>query len=367
MMKCIKKLIGIIKWIFIVLILLVLLILLVRFIGMQINKITPSGGINEEMYIDVNGTKQWISIYGKDKSNPVMLYVHGGPGIATSGFDYPVLRKLADDYTVVNWDQRGSGKSQMKYPFDGYVTPELLREDIYEVAKYVLDKTGKEKLTILGSSWGTLYGGDFALSHPELVECYIGTSQVVDYQDICIRLKESALEWSKDDEVFYKLVESYDPYVFSQDEIDKSTAIRKKYCQNDNILKDGDFNILAAMFFNPYYSLKDLYDYIKVFTSGKMPHAYEKFLYDASQKTPKVGSIQEFSLKDRTEYPMPVYIRMGSKDYQSNPDQPKEYFDIITAPDKEFEYVDGGHFMPFIDSEGLAAFVHKVRERSASY
>ena len=365
-MKCLKIILGIFKWIFIVLISLVLLIFIVRFIGQQINKLTPSGGINEEMYIDINGTKQWISIYGRDKSNPVMLYVHGGPGIATSGFDYPVLRKLADDYTVVNWDQRGAGKSQMKYPFDGYVTPELLREDIYEVAEYVLDKTGKEKLTVLGSSWGTLYGGDFALSHPELVECYIGTSQVVDYQDIYIRLKEAALEWSKDDAEFHKLVESYDPLVFSQEEIDKSTAIRKKYCQNDNILKDGDFNILAAMFFNPYYSLKDLYGYINVFASGKMPSAYEKFIYDASQEKPTIGGIQDFSLKARTEYPMPVYIRTGNKDYQSNPDQPKEYFDMITAPDKEFEYVDGGHFLPFIDSEGLAVFVHKVREHSAT-
>ena len=59
---------------------LLMVLFLVRAIGKAIYNQTPQGGINESMYIDVNGTKQWISIYGDDIDNPVLLYLHGGPG-----------------------------------------------------------------------------------------------------------------------------------------------------------------------------------------------------------------------------------------------------------------------------------------------
>ena len=79
--------------------------------GKAIYSKTPDGSINKSMYIDVNGTKQWIHIYGEDIDNPVLLYLHGGSGPATSDIDYAFTRKWADVYTVVTWDQRNCGKS----------------------------------------------------------------------------------------------------------------------------------------------------------------------------------------------------------------------------------------------------------------
>ena len=91
-----------------------MLFFLVRIIGKSINSRTPNGGINESMYIEVNNSKQWINIYGQDLDNPVLLYLHGGPGSATSQLDYTFTRKWADVYTVVTWDQRNCGKSYNK-------------------------------------------------------------------------------------------------------------------------------------------------------------------------------------------------------------------------------------------------------------
>ena len=70
-----KKVFKVIKWIAIVICALLVVFFLVRAIGMAVNNRTPDGGINESMYIDVNGTKQWIDIYGEDKDNPVLLYL----------------------------------------------------------------------------------------------------------------------------------------------------------------------------------------------------------------------------------------------------------------------------------------------------
>lgn len=77
--------------------------------GKAIRRIAPKGGINETSYVEVNGQEMWISIYGKDVNNPVLLYLHGGLGYSSSYADYAILDQLADDYTIVNWDQRSGG------------------------------------------------------------------------------------------------------------------------------------------------------------------------------------------------------------------------------------------------------------------
>ena len=88
-----KKVIKVIKWMALVIGALLVVLFSVRAIGKAICNRVPDGGINESMYIDVNGTKQWINIYGEDIDNPVLLYLHGGPGSSTSHIDYAFTRK----------------------------------------------------------------------------------------------------------------------------------------------------------------------------------------------------------------------------------------------------------------------------------
>lgn len=104
----------ILKIILSTLLILIFLVLGLHFIGRSLNKSIPQGGINESMYVEINDTKQWINIYGEDINNPVLLYLHGGPGSATSEIDYAFTRKWADIFTVVTWDQRNCGKSYDK-------------------------------------------------------------------------------------------------------------------------------------------------------------------------------------------------------------------------------------------------------------
>lgn len=76
---------------------------IVRAIGKAIYNKTPDGGINELMYIDVNGTKQWMNIYGEDIDNPVLLYLHGGPGSATSVIDYAFTRNTKSQIAITGY------------------------------------------------------------------------------------------------------------------------------------------------------------------------------------------------------------------------------------------------------------------------
>ncbi len=106
--------------------------------------------------------------------------MHGGPGNPTSSIDWPALRRLAKDYTVVNWDQRDCGLTGIHDSQNTAITSEMMQQDIDRVTDFVLDYMNKDKLTVMGMSWGSKYGGDYAARHPEKVDCLICLSIALD-------------------------------------------------------------------------------------------------------------------------------------------------------------------------------------------
>lgn len=149
-------------------------LLIIRWIGRGVNNRVPDGGVNVSMYVDVNGSRQWIHIYGQDRNNPVLLYLHGGPGSATSLFDYAFTRKWSDVYTVVTWDQRGCGKSFDK-SHPETITADIMMSDGKVMTEYLRDFLQVDQITLLGHSWGSYLGANLALAYPEYYEAFIGT------------------------------------------------------------------------------------------------------------------------------------------------------------------------------------------------
>ena len=98
---------------------------------------------------------------------------YGGPGSATSAYDYAFTRKWADVYTVVTWDQRNCGKSYDEGQNNVALTYDLMMNDGKTVTEYILNYLGKEQLTLLGHSWGSYFGSNLALAYPEYYDCYI--------------------------------------------------------------------------------------------------------------------------------------------------------------------------------------------------
>jgi pimeloyl-ACP methyl ester carboxylesterase len=123
--------------------------------------------------------KQWISVRTKSTDNPILLFLHGGPGTAQISFSRKSQKRLEDEFIVVNWDQRGAGYSYSKSIVKGDMGIENFINDTEEMIKYLLKKFGKSKLFLAGHSWGSYLGIKTAGKHPELLWAYIGIGQII--------------------------------------------------------------------------------------------------------------------------------------------------------------------------------------------
>ena len=347
MIRRIKK---IFKVIIIAIISFIAIILVAHFIGRIINNRTPDGGINESMYVDINGTKQWINIYGQDKDNPVLLYLHGGPGSSTSIFDYVFTRKWSDVYTVVTWDQRGCGKSYDTSKTET-ITTDILMQDGKEITEFLLDYMGKDKITLLGHSWGSLYGANLALKYPEYYEAFIGTGQFIDPKENEQRLYDAAQEWSEGDEEGKAILAKWSP-----DKEDTLEAIQARNATLERygygMMKDGsDYNLYTTVIFNPNYSLKDYVGYIK--NGSKEFEPYLTFWAN--------DEMSKLSLLRKYEYKVAYYNINGDMDYQTNYQLACEYFDNVNAPYKEmFVMENATHGLLESRSEEFSEIIHTI-------
>ncbi len=341
------KVLRVVRNVLCVLAALLLLFLLVRFIGTGINGRTPSGGINESMYVEINGTKQWISIYGEDIDNPVLLYLHGGPGSSTSAFDYAFTRKWADVYTVVTWDQRNCGKSCEKDGDSASLTYDLMMDDGLSVTQYLIDYLDVEKIALLGHSWGTYYGCNLVLAHPEYYSCYIGAGQLVDMYENEVAFQEAAAEWAGNEEEALELLKTLTPDRLTPSHFEAKNRLMEKY--GYGMMRDGsDYSLPAAIIFNPYYSLADWIDYLSA-----DPSVYMDFIVS--------DEFDRFSLTGRAEYTVPFYNINGDCDYQTNYQLAQNYFEEIDAPYKKLCMMeDTTHGLLESKSEAFSDILHEI-------
>lgn len=329
---------------------LIFLVLGLHFIGRSLNKSIPQGGINESMYVEINGTKQWINIYGEDINNPVLLYLHGGPGSATSEIDYAFTRKWADIFTVVTWDQRNCGKSYDKNQNNIKLTREIFMEDGKEMTEFLRKYLGVEKISILGHSWGSLYGANLVQAHPNYYNLFIGTGQMVDIVENEKVFKEEALKWAANDEEDMVLLENYNPEEISLETIQTKNIILNKY--GYAMMKDGsDYNLFTTLLFNPNYSIKDWASYF-----GRDMKVYFDFY--------RSDEFKDFSLKGKYKYKIPYININGDMDYQANYKLAKEYFDRVEAVEKDLYFMENtSHGLMESKSEEFSELIHDIYDK----
>jgi pimeloyl-ACP methyl ester carboxylesterase len=146
--------------------------------------IQTANGINEASFVRIGGIDQWIQIRGQDRANPVLLWLNGGPGFSTIPSTLR-FRGWEKYFTVVMWDQRGEGKTFQRSGTSVAPTMTItqMAEDGLEVARYLRTHLHKDKIILLGHSWGSILGTHMASREPDLFYAYVGTGQVSRLKD----------------------------------------------------------------------------------------------------------------------------------------------------------------------------------------
>src|SRR5580765_8506762 len=142
--------------------------------------VTGRDPIDEAKYVEVGGIEQWITIRGEDRHNPVLLFLHGGPGDATNPWGYAGFRSWLKKFTVVQWDQRGAGRTLGKNgPSLGpTITVDRMVRDGIELTELLRTTLKQDKVILVGHSWGSILGVLMVKARPDLFRAFVGTGQV---------------------------------------------------------------------------------------------------------------------------------------------------------------------------------------------
>jgi len=128
---------------------------------------------------ELNGIKQRLVIEGKNDQKPILLFLHGGPGFGSTGYSKRFVKELRNDFIIVQWDQRNSGATKVWNDESTPLSLDLMHKDTEEVVSYLLSEFNREKLYLVGFSWGSFLGIHYAKNHPEKLHAYVSVSGLV--------------------------------------------------------------------------------------------------------------------------------------------------------------------------------------------
>ena len=318
-------------------------------------------GIDLMETVEIGGIQQVLYFRGQRTENPVILFLHGGPGGTHMSFIHKYQYPLEYDFTIVNWDQRNTAKTY--YANDPKVvlgTMGLQRalDDAYEVTQYVKQKLGKDKIMLLGHSWGSVLGTMMALAHPEDYSALLCIGQPTNMTDSERALYERTLEvvrasGNRRDIAALEAIAPYSSQIkFDQKantQLVKLRGIQAKY----KVVMDLDAKLFLAATTSPYCSTRENLQFLfvsQLHSQGELLH----FL------------MEDFNIFDySTNYDIPVYYIIGEKDWQTPFELLREYFDKISAPDKAVFFIpDAGHFTILDNPEAFnRVLVEEIKPR----
>ena len=289
---------------------------------------TKSGNlaVEEFTFIPVNGTTQGLLIRAADASKPVLLYIHGGPGQSLVPWAHVATKDLVKDFIVVYWDQRGAGLS-----YDNKIPKETMSighfiEDARSVTAYLKKRFDKQKILLLGHSWGSNLGLRVVQKCPADYYAYIGVGQVVHSRQQAWLgvewLKRRLLEAGTEDEK--SLIPGMEQDNFA------NRALLSKYGGHVHNISGPAF--LRIMKTSPYFPEKYTNE---LFEKGVV---FSMFLREEIRRT------NFFIQIPRVE--VPTFFFLGRWDYVTPTEPVVEYFQDLEAPRKEIVWFEkSGHRM----------------------
>lgn len=237
----------------------------------QLTAYTPpidaENGIAEMIELELNDRKQWISIRSWDKNNPVLLFLAGGPGGTQMATVRHELMELEKYFVVVNWDQPGSGKSYYAEKTHN-ITVETYIQDGYALTEYLTKRFSKNKIYLIGESWGSALGIFLVSKYPQFYHALIGTGQMIDFAETERMDYAMAMEIAQnngDAELVEKLTANGEPPYYGKNVTWKS-AVYLNYLSmvmtNNPKIHNSGYNTLRDIY-SPEYGLLDKINYVR--------------------------------------------------------------------------------------------------------
>ncbi len=326
--------------------------------------IPPATGIEILEAPSINGAQQWVQIRGRDRRNPVLLFIHGGPGMPMMPWAHLFQPEWEFAFTVAQWDQRGAGLTskvaQASVPPPAGRVIETHIEDAYQVARYVAARTGQPRIGIVAHSWGSIIGLELVRRHPELFYAYVGTGQILDRHAEERAGVEFVARRAREEGNQQALTElaSLQPYpeslAASADEQRWSAIIgaERKWV-----------GVYGGVFHDPHTAKR--FKWAPLFTP-----AYDLVdVYRLMRRVPIKGTTirREMAYTDLTAsgltFRAPVFFFNGRHDYVVAPSVIEMHFPAIEAPHKELLWFDRSAHWPMIEERERFAqlLIERVR------
>jgi pimeloyl-ACP methyl ester carboxylesterase len=304
-----------------------------------------AGSISEKTRVNINDIEQGMFIKSKNAAHPVLLYLHGGMPDYFLTQTYPT--RLEDHFTVVWWEQRGSGLSSHADISPGTMTLEQMVSDALEVTNYLRHRFGKEKIYLMGHSGGTFIGIHAAVRAPELYFAYIGVAQM------SFQLKSERLAYE---------------YMLQQFKENGNTTMVRKLEEAPVTMRDGtplaylalrdvamhrlgigtthDMNSVITGIFLPSLTFQEYTVGEKITLWRSKSRSGVSILWDTMLTTDLSQSV--------TALAIPVYFCHGIFDYTCSYTLAKDYFHKLKAPTKGFyTFWESAHSPIFEEPEKL--------------
>lgn len=286
------------------------------------------GSLSEKSWVNINGMQQGMFIQSKDPTHPVLLFIHGGPGMPEYWLTQRYPTGLENDFTVVWWDQRGSGLSYNPAIPPETMTYEQFIADTVAVTNYLRDRFHKEKIYLMAHSGGSFFGIQVAARAPELYYAYIGMAQMT-YQLESEQLAyQYALEQYKklgNTKMLRKLEAA--PPTMTVPLPPAYDALRDDYMHGLGIGTTRDMkSIITGVFLPSWFS--------REFTLGEKLNLWRGKFY--SMRMLRNTAFATDLTKQVTELKLPVYFFSGVYDYTCNYTLSRSYLEQLKAPLKGF-------------------------------
>lgn len=313
-------------------------------------KLIP-GSISEKIWVPINGVEQGMFIKGKDKTKPVLLFLHGGLPFYFLTKRYP--SGLEDYFVVCWWDQRGSGLSFSTKIAKDTITLEQILADTREITNYLRQRFGQQKIYLMGHSGGTFIGIQAAAQNPELYHAYIGMSQMTD-QFLSEQLAYEYMlgEYRKNGNSSMAKKLERTPFSPSTGIPDKYLALRDDAMHRLGIGTTHEMrSVFSGIFLeqlkNPDYTLGEKFNLWRgKATSGVHPLWKNMIATDLA--------------KEVTSLKIPVYFFHGKHDYTTNYQLAKDYFEKLQTPVKRFyTFEQSAHSPLFEEPEKIVQILQK--------